>query len=190
MTTRAGPTPARCRFFAWCEQRGLHAHGHPAVRCCGLGKGTGGETRGAGCEAAACRCAHAVRLAGHRPGSADEPGRRGARTEARRENRQDAGARRCRVAQALDSIPTETVRDLRDRALIATLTYSFARIGAALRMKVEDLRPKAWLANPGIKRRKAACDAVPSRARRGATRLHRCCRHRRRPQKLALSQAI
>ena len=33
----------------------------------------------------------------------------------------------------IDSIPTETVRDLRDRALIATLTYSFARItrGAA-----------------------------------------------------------
>jgi hypothetical protein len=34
------------------------------------------------------------------------------------------------------------VRDLRDRALIATLTYSFARIMAALRMKVEDLRPQ------------------------------------------------
>jgi len=42
----------------------------------------------------------------------------------------------------MDSIPTETVRDLRDRALIATLTYSFARITAALKMKVEDLRPK------------------------------------------------
>jgi site-specific recombinase XerC len=32
----------------------------------------------------------------------------------------------------LDTIPTDTVRDLRDRALIATLTYSFARITAAL----------------------------------------------------------
>ena len=42
----------------------------------------------------------------------------------------------------LESIPTETVRDLRDRALIATLTYSFARIGAALKMKVDDLRPQ------------------------------------------------
>ena len=40
------------------------------------------------------------------------------------------------------SIPTATVRDLRDRALIATLTYSFTRIAAALRMKVEDLRPQ------------------------------------------------
>jgi site-specific recombinase XerD len=46
----------------------------------------------------------------------------------------------------VDAIPTETVRDLRDRALIATLTYSFARVGAALKMKVEDLRPRgaAW----------------------------------------------
>jgi hypothetical protein len=35
-----------------------------------------------------------------------------------------------------------TLRDLRDRALIATITYSFARIGAALKMKVEDLRPR------------------------------------------------
>ena len=42
----------------------------------------------------------------------------------------------------LARIPTETVRDLRDRALIATLTYSFARITAALGMTVEDLRPK------------------------------------------------
>lgn len=42
----------------------------------------------------------------------------------------------------IESIPIETVRDLRDRALIATLTYSFARITAALKMKIEDLRPQ------------------------------------------------
>ena len=48
----------------------------------------------------------------------------------------------------IDTIPTETVRDLRDRALIATLTYGFARVGAALKMRVEDLRarspPASW----------------------------------------------
>lgn len=46
----------------------------------------------------------------------------------------------------LDSIPAATLRDLRDRALIATLTYSFERITAALKMKVEDLQPRgaAW----------------------------------------------
>jgi site-specific recombinase XerC len=41
-----------------------------------------------------------------------------------------------------DSIQTDTVRDLRDRALIGTLTYSFARIGAVPKMKVEDVRPQ------------------------------------------------
>jgi site-specific recombinase XerD len=40
----------------------------------------------------------------------------------------------------VDAIPTDTVSDRRDRALIATLTYSFARISAALKMRVEDLR--------------------------------------------------
>jgi hypothetical protein len=42
----------------------------------------------------------------------------------------------------LKSIPDTMLRDLRDRALIATLTYSFARINAALKMKVEDLRSR------------------------------------------------
>jgi integrase len=47
----------------------------------------------------------------------------------------------------IDAIPTDTARDLRDRALLATLTYGFARIGAALKMRVEDLESKGtgWL---------------------------------------------
>jgi site-specific recombinase XerD len=39
----------------------------------------------------------------------------------------------------LDSIDVSTVVGLRDRALIALMVYSFARIGAALTMKVEDV---------------------------------------------------
>ena len=39
----------------------------------------------------------------------------------------------------LESIDTSTVIGLRDRALIALMLYSFARIGAALAMKVEDV---------------------------------------------------
>ena len=43
-------------------------------------------------------------------------------------------------ARALfDSIDTSTLAGLRDRALIALMAYSFARIGAALAMKVEDV---------------------------------------------------
>src|ERR1700716_3024114 len=87
----------------------------------------------------------------------------------------------------LNSIPATTLRDLRDRALIATLTYSFARISAALKMKVEDLRPRAAMDRPATReRRQGACDAVPSRARRALARLHRRRRHRRRPQGLAV----
>ena len=38
--------------------------------------------------------------------------------------------------------PVSALRQRMIRALIATLTYSFARITAALKMKVEDLRPR------------------------------------------------
>src|SRR3954452_16702839 len=41
--------------------------------------------------------------------------------------------------QLLDSIDVTTSAGLRDRALIALMVYSFARIGAALGMKVEDV---------------------------------------------------
>lgn len=41
--------------------------------------------------------------------------------------------------QLLDSIPADTVAGKRDRALIGLMTYSFARIGAALSMEVRDI---------------------------------------------------
>jgi integrase len=46
----------------------------------------------------------------------------------------------------LDSIDVSTIVGLRDRALIALLTYSFARISAALHMNVDDYYPqgKRW----------------------------------------------
>src|ERR1700691_5559006 len=40
--------------------------------------------------------------------------------------------------ELLDSIDTSTVVGLRDRALIALMTFSFARVGAAVGMRVED----------------------------------------------------
>ena len=40
--------------------------------------------------------------------------------------------------QLLDAIDTTTVIGLRDRALIGLMVYSFARIGAAINMRVED----------------------------------------------------
>lgn len=42
------------------------------------------------------------------------------------------------IRQLLDSIEAETLMGLRDRALIALMTYTFSRVGAALKMRVED----------------------------------------------------
>ena len=75
--------------------------------------------------------------------------------------------------ELLDSIPSATLRDLRDRALIATLTFSFARITAALKMKVEDLRRggASWMVRLHEKGRQGACDAVSPCVRRGLARI-------------------
>ena len=88
----------------------------------------------------------------------------------------------------MDSIPTETFRDLRDRALIATLSYSFARITAALKMRVEDFSPRAQAGGSASReRRQASRDAVPPFACRNTAGLHRGRRHRRGSQRLAIS---
>lgn len=42
------------------------------------------------------------------------------------------------VRSLLDSLPGRDLRELRDRALIAVMLYSFARVGAVLAMQVED----------------------------------------------------
>jgi integrase len=65
-------------------------------------------------------------------------------------------------------------------ALIPTLTYGFARIGVALKMRVEDLQAKAssWLIRlheKGGKRHMMPCHHALAR---GAARLHRRRRNR------------
>ena len=48
--------------------------------------------------------------------------------------------------QLLDTIDTSTVRGLRDRALLAVMVYSFARVSAVVGMRVEDYyqQGKRW----------------------------------------------
>jgi site-specific recombinase XerC len=64
--------------------------------------------------------------------------------------------------QLLDSIEATTPAGLRDRALIGLMVYSFARIGAALGMKVEDVytqNRRLWvrLREKGGKRHEMPC---------------------------------
>jgi site-specific recombinase XerD len=62
----------------------------------------------------------------------------------------------------LDSIESETLIGLRDRALIGTMVYSFARVGAAIGMKIGDYfqhRKRWWLRlhEKGGKRHEVPC---------------------------------
>jgi site-specific recombinase XerD len=62
----------------------------------------------------------------------------------------------------LESIDTSSVVGLRDRALIALLTYTFARVGASVKMRVEDVytqgrRTWARLHEKGGKRHEMPC---------------------------------
>jgi len=64
--------------------------------------------------------------------------------------------------ELLDSIDTNTPAGLRDRALIALLVYTFARVGAAVKMRLEDVYPqgkRTWvrLHEKGGKRHDMPC---------------------------------
>ena len=78
----------------------------------------------------------------------------------------------------LDSIDIGTVVGLRDRALIALLIYTFARVSAALHMNVEDYYPqgKRWWVRLHEKGGKQHEMPAPP----PAGNLHRRVRHRRR----------
>jgi len=66
--------------------------------------------------------------------------------------------------QLIDAIDTTTVIGLRDRALIGLMVYSFARIGAAIGMRVEDVYPPAAMVAIAREGRQTACHAVPSQS--------------------------
>ncbi len=66
------------------------------------------------------------------------------------------------AGKLIESIAADTVVGLRDRALIGLMTYTFARIGAAVSMKVEDVfveRNRLWvrLHEKGGKRHEMPC---------------------------------
>ncbi len=140
--TRRAYARACGRFFAWCEQRGLML---AAIRPFDVGAWVNelqGEHGAPGVkqQLAAVRMLFDWLVIGQVVPMNPAAAVRGPKHVVKTGTTPVLDAAEWR--KLIDSIPTETVRDLRDRALIATLTYSFARIGAALRMKVEDLRAK------------------------------------------------
>jgi site-specific recombinase XerC len=68
--------------------------------------------------------------------------------------------------QLIDAINTSTAIGLRDRALIGLMVYSFARIGAAIGLRVEDVYAEpADLAALAREGRQATRHALPSQSR-------------------------
>ncbi len=75
--------------------------------------------------------------------------------------------------QLLDAIDTTTVIGLRDRALIGLMVYSFARIGAAIGMRVEDVftqNRRLWVR---LHEKGGKQHAMPPQFRGLPSRLHR-----------------
>jgi site-specific recombinase XerC len=91
--------------------------------------------------------------------------------------------------QLLDAIDVSTPAGLRDRALIALMVFSFARIGAALAMRVDDVyvqQRRLWVR---LREKSGNAHAMPcqSHARGVLARLPRGDRYRGRAEGAALS---
>ena len=104
-----------------------------------------------------------------------EPRGRGAGAEARRHQGRDAGALAIGSSKLLKSISTDTVAELRDRALLSVMLYSFARVSAVLGMRRQDYfgqRSRGWLRRHR-RGREAARRSGPPPAGCGPRRLRR-----------------
>src|SRR6266851_612148 len=96
--------------------------------------------RGANRQAAPRRNPHAVRLAHRAPGCRDQSSRCGVRALYKHVVRKGKTPilEADEARQLIESIDVSTPVGLRDRALIALLIYTFARVSAAIGMNVED----------------------------------------------------
>ena len=84
--------------------------------------------------------------------------------------------------QLIDAIDTSTVIGLRDRALIGLMIYSFARIGAAIGMRVEDVYPQNHRQWVRLHVKSGRQHAMPSQSRILSARIYRRCGPCERPE--------
>ena len=142
--TRRGYHRALCDFFAWCQERGLEQleriqpthlaayiekllrdHSRPTVRQ----------------HLAAIRMLFDWLVVGQIVAINPAAAVRGPKYSAKRGKTPVLSPEEAR--ELLDSVDTSTIVGLRDRALIGLMTYTFARVGAATAMDVEDYYPQA-----------------------------------------------
>ena len=179
-------------ILAWCADAGVPSIGARARGACRhLDRGRNARARGTERQAAALRDPSSVRLVRYWPGLAGQPSPLRAGAAPRRRLRANAGARSAEARALLDSIDVSTPADPRDRAPIGLMVYSFARIGTALGMAVEEVytqNRRLW-----VRLREKGASATRSRAHHNleelSNRLSRRCRTARRPKGAARSPA-
>ena len=145
--TRAAYAQAVSRFFRWCEVRGLRELGalepvHVAAYVENLGKTHAAPSVKQ--HLAAVRMLFDWLVVGQVVRSNPASVVRGPKHVVKRGRTPILSPEEARAL--FESFPTDSLVGLRDRALIGVLIYSFARISAALSMRVEDYFPqgKRW----------------------------------------------
>ena len=161
--TRRAYYQAVCRFAAWCEGRGLRDLGHirplhVAAYVEELGRAASKPTVKQ--HLAAIRMLFDWLVTGQVIGSNPAHAVRGPRHSVRKGKTPVLSAGE--MGALLASRDTGTLVGLRDRALIALMAYTFARVGAAIQMQVEDYfvqRRRGWvrLQEKGGKSREIPC---------------------------------
>lgn len=144
--TRAAYARAAADFFGWCGRHGLALAAVQPVHVAAWVEGLGRELSAPSVKQrlAAIRMLFDWLVVGqvvpHNPAAPVRgPKHSAARGKTRMPTREEAKA-------LLAAIPTDSLVGLRDRALIGTLLYTFARVGAATAMRVGDYYPvgKRW----------------------------------------------
>ena len=139
----AGPRASSC---AGVKSRGLADSMSPAGACRRLYRAARPGNVAALGQTTSRLHPHAVRLARHRPGGAVNPAHsvRGPRHSVSKGVTPVLSSEE--ATALLAGMNVSTVVGLRDRAIIAVMTYTFARVGAVVALNVEDYFPqkKRW----------------------------------------------
>jgi site-specific recombinase XerD len=136
--TRKAYLKAVCRFSDWCRERKLELEHIQPIHVAGYIEQLGGELAAPSVKQhlAALRMLFNWLVVGQVIETNPATPVRGPKHSVKRGKTRILTAEETRTL--LDSIKTETVIGLRDRALIALMVYTFARVGAVNKMKVED----------------------------------------------------
>jgi integrase/recombinase XerD len=134
--TRAAYMRALVPFFEWCEGRGVGLHDVQPVHVAGYVEQHKGSAPTVKQHLAAIRMMFDWMVVGQIVPVNPAASVRGPKHVVKRGKTPVLRAEQAR--QLLDSIDTSTVVGLRDRALIGVMVYTFARVSAVTRMRVED----------------------------------------------------